>query len=374
MEKYFLPTQIIFGIKALDSLDICLKENFPDGRRVFLVTGRNSMQRLGITRKVKNRLKKYRLEIWAQAEPNPSLETVDRGVKAVRKFKADLVIGLGGGSAIDAAKATSVLAKNPGKCRDYQQEKRRPQKPGIPFMAIPTTAGTASEVTMWSVVTDVQAGRKQSFGYPGMYPRVALLDPELTVSMSPALTVATGLDALCHAVECYFSPRTNAISDLYAVESVRLIREYLPRAYRNGRNLSARTAMLRASLYAGLAFSQTGTSSVHKLSHLFVLNKKIAHGLGCALSLPYFVDYFSSAQKAKAEQLREIFRTVKGASLGQKLKNFMAALKAPVTLAEIGFSSKETEALIKSYDPRQKNDPKKVTKKALSEILKQMQG
>ena len=223
--------------------------------------------------------------IYDKTEPEPPLELADEGTKLALKKKCDGVIGIGGGSAMDLAKAIAVLAANKGKAEDYLGLNRVPG-PGLPKIMVPTTAGTGSEVTFTAVFIRKKLKKKEGMNSPYLYPELALLDPELTLSLPPHPTAATGIDALCHAIESYTSVIASPMSEMMSIEAIRLISDNLRTAVHDGTNIEAREAMLLGSLYAGLGLANAGVTAVHSLSYPLGGKYGVSHGLANTIMLP----------------------------------------------------------------------------------------
>ena len=223
--------------------------------------------------------------IYDKTEPEPPLELADEGTKLALKKKCDGVIGIGGGSAMDLAKAIAVLAANKGKAEDYLGLNRVPG-PGLPKIMVPTTAGTGSEVTFTAVFIRKKLKKKEGMNSPYLYPELALLDPELTLSLPPHPTAATGIDALCHAIESYTSVNASPMSEMMSIEAIRLISDNLRTAVHDGTNIEAREAMLLGSLYAGLGLANAGVTAVHSLSYPLGGKYGVSHGLANTIMLP----------------------------------------------------------------------------------------
>ncbi len=221
-------------------------------------------------------------------EPEPV--QADAAAALARETGCDLVIGVGGGSAMDLAKAAAVLATNEGKAKDYVGVELVP-KAGLPMIMVPTTAGTGSEVTWTAVFTRRAEKAKGGINSPYLYPDLALLDPELTVSVPPEVTASTGMDALCHAIESYTSVKANPMSDMVALQAIGLISEYLPIAVADGRNMEARENMMMGSLLAGLGLANAGVTAVHALSYPLGAIYGVPHGLANALLLPHVMAF-----------------------------------------------------------------------------------
>ncbi len=226
--RFHIPTRIFFGSGMISRLKEIVEEDFKDAS-LFLVTDKG-IREAGIVDKVLSHFPG--IPVFDEVEQNPKHTTINRAGEIVRKIKPDLVIGLGGGSSLDAAKAIALLATNPGKIEDYEG-KGKYKLPPLPVLAIPTTCGTASEVTWVSVVTHTERMFKMSIKGPHMFPAVALVDPDLLIMLPPPLVASTGLDALTHAVEAYTVKPATFLTDIFARESLKLIFESLERAYRN---------------------------------------------------------------------------------------------------------------------------------------------
>jgi alcohol dehydrogenase class IV len=223
--------------------------------------------------------------LYDKTEPEPPLELADEGTKIALKKKCDGVVGIGGGSAMDLAKAIAVLAANKAKAEDFLGLNRVPG-PGLPKIMIPTTAGTGSEVTFTSVFIRKKLKKKEGMNSPYLYPELALLDPELTLSLPPHPTAATGIDALCHAIESYTSINASPMSEMISLEAIGLISDNLRTAVHDGANIEAREAMLLGSLYAGLGLANAGVTAVHSLSYPLGGRYGVSHGLANTIMLP----------------------------------------------------------------------------------------
>jgi len=231
-----------------------------------------------------------KLSFFEQAEPEPRLELADEGARAAMKGRCDLVVGIGGGSAMDLAKAVAAVAGNKGKAADYLGLNKVPG-PGLPTIMVPTTAGTGSEVTFTAVFVRRNLKKKEGMNSPFLYPNIALLDPELTLTLPPEPTATTGLDALCHAIESYTSIQASPMSEMVSLEAIRLISDHLRTCVHNGGNLEARAEMLLGSLYAGLGLANAGVTAVHSLSYPLGGKYGVPHGLANTLLLPHVMAF-----------------------------------------------------------------------------------
>jgi alcohol dehydrogenase class IV len=284
---YFVSPQIVFGEGALDALDEL------EGRRALIVTDA-TLVGLGLVDKVKAHLDKAGIEVhvFDAVEPNPSVQTVRQGAQVAQEIEPDWVIGLGGGSPMDAAKAIWVLYERP----DLHPAEINPivslglrQKARL--IAIPTTSGTGSEATFGIVLTDTEEQRKMGLGSRESIPDMAIVDPAMAAGMPPQLTADTGLDALVHAVEGYTCAWHTDLADGMCFNAARLIFAYLPRAVADGSDLEARERMHNAAACAGLGFSNSLTSMAHSMGHALGAVFHVPHGRAVVIFLPYTIEF-----------------------------------------------------------------------------------
>jgi alcohol dehydrogenase class IV len=260
-------------------------------------------------------------------EPEPTYELIDGCVEFLREKGCDLVIGLGGGSAMDCAKMAAVLMKNTGKVTDYWGADRIPH-PGIPVIAIPTTAGTGSEASPACVFVDPGDGVKKGVRSDFIIPEVAILDPLLTLGLPQGLTASTGVDALTHAIEVYTSLRANLISDMVAEESIRLIGEHLRVAYANGNDVSARYGMLMASFLGGVCLASSNVGAVHVLAHTLGGIYRVPHGIANALLLPYVMEFNRIACRERSVRIASFLgERIEGLSLDMASQRAVECVK-----------------------------------------------
>ncbi|MFC1494092.1 iron-containing alcohol dehydrogenase [Thermodesulfobacteriota bacterium] len=245
-------------------------------------------------------------------QPDPPIETVDEAGELARSENVDAVVGIGGGSSLDTAKAVNVLLGNPGSIKNYL-DREVPQKPGKIVFAIPTTAGTGSEVTSIAVISNKEAGLKEGIGGPNCTAKLAIVDPELTLGLSPGLTASGGMDAFSHAVEAYTGLMNNPMTDLLALEAISLIVKYLPIAVKDGSNIEARSKLSFASMIAGMSFNEAMVHLGHAIAHSMGVAHKIPHGVGCGLALPMVMEYL-------ADQMSDRIRSI-GNAMSLSLKD-----------------------------------------------------
>jgi alcohol dehydrogenase len=320
--KYHMPTQVIFGSGAIGELRQIVGEGLR-AARPFLVTDKG-IDAAGILNRVRGSL--IGVPVFDEIEPNPKNITVDRGGEMARVLKPDLVIGLGGGSVLDAAKAIALLATNPGRIEDYEGRERYKTSP-LPVLAIPTTCGTGSEVTWVSVITHTGRQFKMSIKGPLMYPAVALVDPDLLMTLPPHLIASTGLDALTHAVEAFTVKPASVITDTLALESLRLIFRSLPEAYLDIRkNAKAREGLMLGSLLAGMAFGNSDVGAVHCLAESVGSLYDTPHGVANAVFLPYVMEFNLEAAEAKYARIASVAGIEAGSQL-ETARRLIARIK-----------------------------------------------
>jgi alcohol dehydrogenase class IV len=302
--------KIVFGSGAFASLAQYLTEI--RGKCPLIVLDKNFAE-TGFREKLSRTLAGVDFHLFDQTEPEPRLELADEGAKLALKKKCDSVIGIGGGSAMDVAKAVAALAANKGKAVDYLGLNKVPG-PGLPTIMVPTTAGTGSEVTFTAVFIRKNLKKKEGMNSPYLYPDLALLDPELTLTLPPGPTATTGLDALCHAIESYTSINASPMSEVMSLEAIRLISENLRTCVHNGGNLEARENMLLGSLYAGLGLANAGVTAVHSLSYPLGGKYGIPHGLAntimllpvMAFNLPAALEKFTIIAEVMGEMTEDL--------------------------------------------------------------------
>lgn len=257
-----------------------------DCKRPLIVTDK-VMVDLGYAARIQQRLQQHMIfpDIFDATVPEPTVGSIQAGVEQARAGDYDCIIALGGGSPIDSAKAIAVLAKHGGQMRDYKFP-RIMLEGGLPVIAVPTTAGTGSEVTRVTIITDETSDEKMLCVGLGFMPVAALVDYELTMSLPPRITADTGIDALTHAIEAYVSRKANPYSDAQALAAIRLIAPNLRRAYHDGSDKAARDAMMLGSTLAGVAFSNASVALVHGMSRPIGAFFHVPHGLSNAMLLP----------------------------------------------------------------------------------------
>ena len=348
MARFTLPRDIYFGKGTLDEL------KHLSGKKAIIVVGGGSMKRFGFLDRVVENLKEAGIEtrLFEGVEPDPSVETVMKGAAAMREFEPDWIIAMGGGSPIDAAKAMWAFYEYPDtKFEDLITPFAFPTlRQKAKFLAIPSTSGTATEVTAFSVITDYQKGIKYPLADFNITPDIAIVDPDLAETMPAKLTAHTGMDALTHAIEAYVSTLNSPFTDPLALKAIEMVFTYLPDSY-NG-DMTAREQMHYAQCLAGMAFSNALLGIVHSMAHktgAAFSTGHIPHGCANAIYLPYVIQYNAkdaTAMKRYADIARAVGLTGTTdselvAALIAKIDAYNVKLNIPKTLKDFGVNEAE---------------------------------
>lgn len=291
---FHMPTKLIFGSGKLKELSD--PANVPGKKAFIVISSGGSMIRHSYLTFVQNMLNHNDVEsvVYNKIQENPILDHVTEGAALARQHGCDFVLGLGGGSSIDSAKAIALMANNEGNYWDYMQGgtggKKTPANPALPIVAIPTTAGTGTEADPWTVITNSVTNEKIGWGNDSTYPTLSIIDPWFTLSVPPKVTAFTGMDAFFHSVETYLSSQRQPTSDLLSQQAVQLINTFLPEIVKEGQNIEARTMVSWASTAAGVCQSLSSCMSLHSMEHaLSAYYPEVPHGAGLLmLSRAYF--------------------------------------------------------------------------------------
>ncbi len=393
--EYFSTENIIFGNGAIKQLDKVLKRL--KAKNVFVISDKGVAQ-AGILAKVTDELSKHGYEtiVYDKAVPEPPVESVVEAYEFARaQMKTDCIIGLGGGSSIDLAKVVALLMEYGGHPTDYFGGENLVPGPIAPLIAIPTTAGTGSEVTSVAVVTDTENDIKVGISDNYLRPAVALLDPELTIGLPPYVTACSGIDALAHAVEAYTAKDFKyiqaqgnilfqgalPIADALAIYAIELIANSLAVAVQQGSNLEARANMLLGSLLAGMAFSNAGTALAHALAYPIGGKTKSPHGELTGLLLPYVMKYNAAVAQEKMAKIAMAFGIEKGAktnieyaqAAADAVLQLLKEIGLPTKLSEIGVKEEDLDEIAEKSLPIERlirNNPRVPNKQSLVELLK----
>lgn len=377
MKKFNVNIEVYFGGNSLSKLSEITNKN------IFIVTD-SFMEKSGVANKVSKMLNNCKISIFSEVVPDPSIEIVTKGVDIILQQKPEVIIALGGGSAIDAAKAIVDFARKIGNLNDVQ------------FVAIPTTSGTGSEVTSFSVITDKEKGVKYPLVSDDLLPDIAILDAELVKTAPDFITADTGMDVITHGLEAYVSQNATDFSDALAEKAIVLAFEYLPKAYKNGQDMLAREKMHSASCLAGIAFNQASLGLNHGIAHVLGGKFHISHGRTNAMLLPYIIDYnadilgydtkdFSVAAKKYCNIARLLGLPSNNIRMGVKnliteIKKMQKDMKLPITLKEAGVdleklkNQKDEIAKVALEDICTTSNPKTPTKEDILRILERVRG
>lgn len=346
--------ELMFGAGCLDYI-----ANIPE-KKVFIVIGGSSMEKNGVLDKVSGLFKKNGadLQIFRGVEPDPSFHTVWKGTEEMKKFKPDLIVGLGGGSVMDAAKAMWVYYEHPDmtKIEDILNAKTLPNmRKKARYLCIPTTSGTASEVSRSIVLTDDEKGLKHGYGNMAMMPDIAICDPMVTLTLPKHITAETGMDALTHSVEALVSNRANYLSDTLAFRAAQDIVKHIPDACADGTNIEAREYMMNASMTAGMAFTNVSLGIVHSLAQTLGGYFHASHGLLDAIILPYIIKYNSQVPYAD-KKYKELARLLGEEDLCTVIKELNHKLGIPDQLKDILPDEEKYMGLLDEMAVVSKND------------------
>lgn len=325
VSEFRMPKSVLYGRNSLEKLG---EQSKKLGKRAFIVTD-TIMEKLGYVEKCIQQLNKKSITVstYNKVDAEPTNIHVLEALSLCKEEKCDFIIGIGGGSCIDAAKAVAVLYTNGGEVEDYVQKDIEIENNPLPLIAIPTTSGTGSEVTSVAVITNKKTDVKMMMKHPSFIPKVAIIDPVLTSSLPPQITAATGIDALCHAIEAYISKVSQPLTDVLALSAIESIMKHLRIAYEDGRNMEAREAMMIASLQAGIAFSNASVTLVHGMSRPVGALFHVPHGISNAILLPTVLEFTKTSAMKRLAKI--------GRSLNKDLYSNSDEEVADYTLGEI---------------------------------------
>lgn len=335
------PHLILAGIGALEKLNEEAKGL--EAKKTLLVTDKGVIES-GIGERVESLLKNegIAVDIFDKVKPDPDIECAEACIEMAKKDRYDLILGVGGGSPMDIASVASVICTNPGTVHEYFGV-NLVKNPGLPTILIPTTAGTGAEATPNAILTDVEAKLKKAIVSPYILPRVAIVDPILSVSMPPGVTSSSGIDALTHAIESYTSNNATILTDLFAKEAIILIGRSLRTAVANGNDLQARYDMSIGSLYAGIALANAGVTAVHALAYPLGGQFNVAHGIANGMLLPYVMEFnvlgripkFAQVSQFLGEKVGHLSLLEQAYHAANAVKAIYRDLKIPQSLTEL---------------------------------------
>lgn len=358
--NFYLPTQIIYGCGKINTLNL-----FASGitDRVLIVSEKYLAEKTDTVNIVMNQLKDKSVSLFLDVEENPTFETIEKGKLIAREKDIQLVIGLGGGSPMDAAKGIAMAAPNKEDLRTLIKMDILPNNP-LPVICIPTTSGTGSEVSPYAVFTDRITKNKCGYGNPKIFPVAAIVDPELTYSMPEQVILNTGLDVLAHSVESYLSTDAFPMNDLIAFESIRIVQKNLKNALHKDK--SAMNAMAYASMLGGIAITHGGTILPHIMGYPLTVFHNVPHGRACAILLPGVLSFLhaNSFIKERVEVLEKLFEEVNG------VEGFLHSFGIALKLSTYGVNEDEIDSYVKKVIVKGdiKITPAVVTEKDIKDI------
>ncbi len=349
-------------------------------KKAFVVVDKD-LVKFGVADMVTAELKGVSYETFTDFKANPTVKNVKAGVEAFNLSGADFIIAIGGGSSIDTAKGIAIVANNPEFADVVSLEgTAATASKCVPIIALPTTAGTAAEVTINYVIIDEETGRKMVCVDPNDIPALAIIDAELMATMPKGLTAATGMDALTHAIEGYITKGAWELSDMFELKAIELIAKHLPTATANGKDMTAREGMALAQYVAGMAFSNVGLGCVHSMAHPLGARFDIAHGVANALLLPVVMEYNLPAAKGKYAEIAKAMGVdvsamdadEAAAAAVKAVKDLSVSLGIPQTLREIGIPEAALPQLAKDAfaDVCTGGNPREITEADIHELYK----
>ncbi len=360
------PPKMIVGPASLTRMGEAVADV---GKRALIVTGRRAMRKAGVTEQIGNRLIAAGVEVtlFEDVPSEPGCEVCDAIRDSIRSDQCDVVIGVGGGSAMDAAKVAAGLAEEEPPVIEFWQEKAKVSRRGIPFVAVPTLSGSGAEVTRNGVITNPDIPAKKSIRDDSFVARLVIVDPYLTMTAPSDLTAQAGLDALVQAIEAFTSRGANPVTDAWAIEAVLRLKDSVVQATRISGDLLARTDVAHGSLLSGLALSNARLGLVHGLAHPIGARFKVPHGLVCAVLMPHVARFNRDAAPDKFARLDAAF----GGDTIERFEKLMADLDMPRDLKSFGIKPSDLGVIIEETLPSgsTRSNPRTVTPEACAEIL-----
>lgn len=345
--KYHNPVEITFGKGVLSTLSELI------GNQTAVLITTPGFTKRGVVHVIKEMLGPSLLDVYDGVQKYPTFVSIKEVYKFLKCVKYDVILALGGGSVIDTAKAFAAnsVAGNEDwlehqlKCNVHAPEQFFPK----PIIAIPTTAGTGSEVTMWATVWDMEEKNKYSISHPLLYPQKAVVDPELTSTLPEKDTVYSALDALSHAMESIWNTNHNPVSDIYAQKAIEIVYSCLPKVKNDLNNITLRTSLMQASLLAGLAFSNTRTGIAHAISYPLTAHFGLPHGLACSLPLPHLLKINGHHAFDRVKLIADALKVdINAEELSDKINKLFIDLKVPSHLSYYGISENDLEVIVYS--------------------------
>ena len=349
MEKnfsYHMPTKIVYGINELDNID-----RYINGRKTLLITSNGFIKR-GLVNSIKSKTS-YIVDVISEVKSHPEFQDLQRTYEKISKIDFELILAIGGGSVLDAAKFFSVQNENKEAIFvEYIIKGKLPKKNYnlIPIISVPTTAGTGSEITPWATIWDMNEKKKYSLHLPNLFSEIALYDPSLTLSIPLNITIQTALDTLSHALESIWNKNASEITINYAIKSAKLIIENIIPLSKDLDNIEYRDNIMKACMYAGLSFSNTQTAIAHAMSYYITAHKGIDHGIACSFTLPLIIDNIIGKYEFIDEALKRIFDELNS----DKLRSILKELNISTKFKDYNINDNELEKLLTSLHNNQR--------------------
>ena len=344
--EWFHPTKLFFGKSILNNIDNIIKSNFPNIDKILIVTGKSHLKTNNHFKNSVKNLDEYDIKYFSDIDPYPSPDTVEIVSNVMKENKISLVIAVGGGSVMDASKAASLLSQNDGEWIDFSKGVKTIENKGIPLIAIPTTSGSSSEVTKFATIWDWNKSTSSGMNHPLLFPDIAIIDPELTMSMPKNLAATSGWDALTSSFESFWSNDSNDITDMYALKSISIFFENLENSVNKNIFESRENCALGATI-SGIGYSNSRPNLCHAIGTPLTLNWKITHGQAVCISLPFFLPYiFDKLSANKQKLLIETCKVSNIDSLVVKLKEMINNCGLETYINNIGINKSEIDLIV----------------------------
>ena len=357
---FYIPVKIVFGCGRIKEINQCI-----DHKNVLIVTDPVLFKKTDIIRNTISHLRNKNVFIFKEVEENPSYRTIEKGAELAISKNINLIIGIGGGSSMDAAKGIALRIHNKASIKEIVENNADIENVA-PIICIPTSSGTGSEATPFAVFTDSDTHIKNGFSHPKIFPSISIIDPELTYTMPPSVIVNTGLDALAHAIEAYFSKLSSEQNDKIALEAIKIIIENLEKA--SAKNHKAMNQMAYAAMLGGVVISHASTILPHIMGYPLTTYHQLPHGKACIILQPTFLEYLkeNKLESGKTELLDNLFKPKGG------LKKFIQNLGVSLKLSDYGV--KESDLPKFSKQTILKNDvkitPGEITEEIITDIYR----
>lgn len=371
--NYTQPVKVHFGNGRIGELETEIQNL--GGTKGILITSPSFVKR-GFADQIMQRNQDKLAVLYSEISPNPDVKECDACVKLIQENQCDFIVSLGGGSVMDCAKAAAAFCKENAKAAEYLNGSEEIPKEALPLIAVPTTAGTGSEITCVSVLSDHDTGRKAPLNSELFYPKVAIVDPELTYSVPPYITACTGMDVLCHAIEAYWSKYHQPVCDLMATQALKLVFKNLETAVLEPENKTAREKMAEASVLAGMAFTIPKTTSAHACSYPLTNRLGIPHGEACGLTVDYFLRINAKGEEGqRLEELAAVLGFPSADALADEIFQLKEKIGLRTDLRNIEMDEEMFQTLVQeSQHPNLLNNPVDITEDMLVEMYRKLMG